>query len=444
LKAPRKGARGKKPQKSKPPEEVEKSDDQSMEDIIKTPGKVRPAKGKEILPPKKSEILPPKKSRQVTFEEVTDSEDDKYPENVGAAPTAEMPYRNVPPVEHVPRTPALPRKPFEVGRKEPIPVLDKEKSYTVKTPLDDPRATVETMKKIMETEVPVKIKHLLGGSPALQRDLKAKTSKSRKPHSNQEMEGVLLAQEQSVMTDELPFATDTEDDSDCDIKRPDAINIQDLPFRQYITILEEAVGDMPKGAIIIEDPVVQYLESLAPGERPKQIFTGMTSAALRCLYPVVNGKSPVESILDGGSQIVSGNSDTMKDLGIKFDPKVKIIMEAANGETQSTLGLARNVPLDFGDIRVYLQFHVLKDAPYDILLGRPFEILTQSVVKNKKDGTQTMTITDPNSEKTATFETHSRKNWRRKLDGFSRAESNREPLTAGKPPKILPRGERDF
>jgi hypothetical protein len=58
-----------------------------------------------------------------------------------------------------------------------------------------------------------------------------------------------------------------------------------------------------------------------------------------------------------------------------------------------------------GDITLYLQVHVLRSPAYDILLGRPFDILTQSVVRNYRDENQTITIVDPNTSKTATVPT---------------------------------------
>ncbi len=57
----------------------------------------------------------------------------------------------------------------------------------------------------------------------------------------------------------------------------------------------------------------------------------------------------------------------------------------------------------FGDITLYLQVHVIWQSAYDILLGRPFDTLTQSIVHNYADENQTITIHDPNTGKTATI-----------------------------------------
>ena len=63
------------------------------------------------------------------------------------------------------------------------------------------------------------------------------------------------------------------------------------------------------------------------------------------------------------------------------------------------LGLAKNVPFIFGDITVYLQVHILMDPAYKVLLGRPFDVLIESVIHNHRDGGQTVIVTDPNTRR---------------------------------------------
>ncbi|EED78919.1 predicted protein [Postia placenta Mad-698-R] len=77
-------------------------------------------------------------------------------------------------------------------------------------------------------------------------------------------------------------------------------------------------------------------------------------------------------------------------LNLLFDPTIQLNMQSANGEVDRSLGLIRNVP-----------FHIA----YDILLGRPFDVLTQSVVKNFADENQTITILCPNTGETVTIPT---------------------------------------
>ena len=47
-----------------------------------------------------------------------------------------------------------------------------------------------------------------------------------------------------------------------------------------------------------------------------------------------------------------------------------------------------------GEIMFYIQFHVIRNPMYNILLGRPFDILLESIVHNYKNEDQTITIHD--------------------------------------------------
>ncbi len=88
-----------------------------------------------------------------------------------------------------------------------------------------------------------------------------------------------------------------------------------------------------------------------------------------------------EALLDSGSQIVSMAKTTATTLGITWDPGLTIGMQSAQGHVESTLGLARNVPFDFGGITLLMQVHIISKPAYSILLGRPFDALTESGIQ---------------------------------------------------------------
>jgi hypothetical protein len=202
----------------------------------------------------------------------------------------------------------------------------------------------------------------------------------------------------------------------------ETISAERLPGATF-EILAEDTNGMAKGSVVVSDPVEQYFNALKPGEKPKTVVVAAESQALRSVYPLVNGVGEVESLLDPGSQIVSMSKEVATVLQIPWDPDIVVHMESANKSLEKTLGLAKNVPFVFGPITVYLQVHVIRNAAYRVLLGRPFDTITESEVKNSKDGSQSLTLTDLNTGERCVLQTHER----------------------GKPPTVLQRPVRqDF
>jgi hypothetical protein len=176
----------------------------------------------------------------------------------------------------------------------------------------------------------------------------------------------------------------------------DALDIEELP-KVGVFISTKAVENVPAGSLVARDPYLQYLESLPSGERPKQVYVAKESAPLQAVFPVINQKGPMESVLDSGSQIVSMSLSAAKQLGVVWDPSIRIFMESANKTMEESVGLAKNVQFRWGTLTVYLQVHIIKNPAYQVLLGRPFDLLTKSQIDNSGDGSQIVTITDPNS-----------------------------------------------
>ena len=179
----------------------------------------------------------------------------------------------------------------------------------------------------------------------------------------------------------------------------DALDIDELPQVEGVFVTEMADGGVPAGSLIAKDPILQYLESLGEDITPKQIFVARDSAPLRVTFPNINYQGRVESVLDSGSQIVSMALDMAKEIGLIWDPKIQIFMQSANRTMERSVGLARNVPFQWGQLMVYLQVHIIKGPAYKVLLGRPFDALTKSQIDNQEDGGQVITLTDPNSGK---------------------------------------------
>jgi hypothetical protein len=166
----------------------------------------------------------------------------------------------------------------------------------------------------------------------------------------------------------------------------------------------------PEGSLVIPDPIETYVRSLNPGETPApdRLIVSCENAAVRSVFAVVDNNRKKECILDSGCQVVTMSKAVSHELGIPYDPTFRISMQSANGELDMSLGLARNVPFKIGPVTFYMQAHVIDSNAYEVLLGRPFDVLTESVVRNFANEDQTITIHDPNSGQKVTIPTLAR------------------------------------
>jgi hypothetical protein len=90
------------------------------------------------------------------------------------------------------------------------------------------------------------------------------------------------------------------------------------------------------------------------------------------------------------------SEDVCMELALIYDPSIVLNMQSANGEVNQSLGLARNVPMQIGEITLYVQIHIIRNLAYNILLGQPFNILMESIIWNYANEDQTIMILDPN------------------------------------------------
>ena len=131
----------------------------------------------------------------------------------------------------------------------------------------------------------------------------------------------------------------------------------------------------PPGAIIIKDPYEVYLHT-TPEDRSSDCLTiTKESSALHTILLLINHNQYIESVLDPSSQVIAMSEATCHALALIYDLRIRLHMQSANHEVDETLGLTRNVPILVGDITLYIQFHIVRNPAYDVLLGRPFNIL---------------------------------------------------------------------
>lgn len=286
-------------------------------------------------------------------------------------------------------------KPKEQAKTEPPKVVKgPEKSRT--------EMADKVVDRIMRGPVFVSVEELLKLSPATMKALSRKTRNRQAPVRTLGAHMVVVRDEENPLDSNTP-------ESEIPVYPCLYVDTKDMASTGEFEVLEQDEGDLPKGSVVHRDITEQFKADLPPEAQNKIIIVASRSEGLRVVFPQINNKDlEVEVVLDSGSQIVSMATEVASTLGLTWDPDVVIHMQSANGQLQPTKGLARNVPFRFGELTVYMQLHIIDNPPYQVLLGRPFDSLTESSIQNYANGDQDVTITCPNSKMRSTIGTFTR------------------------------------
>ncbi|KAF8994694.1 hypothetical protein BDQ17DRAFT_1430849 [Cyathus striatus] len=256
--------------------------------------------------------------------------------------------------------------------------------------------------QIMDTEITISQKELLALAPSVRADLQSRLAAKRTAidNVNKPFEKRADVPVRSVNTEQVKPAHWTGKSKYETTKR---ILASDLALVKIERKSWKGTGTGPERQVWkVDDPVSQYLLGLPEEIREERYLAARESETLRAIKVLVNSAREEEALLDSGSQIVSMSQEMAVACGVGWDPSMRIQIQGGNGEYEPSIGLARDVPLKLGPVTVLLQIHILKKPPYGLLLGRPFDVLTESSIKNTLDGGQLITLTDPvTSEKIA-------------------------------------------
>lgn len=318
--------------------------------------------------------------RAVVEEESSDEEPVSIPKARIGPPVGkrkELPYVDVPPLTTVTRA------------DRPRPVATAGPAYTTRAPVEKEELGKEMIDEILNAPLDVTIGQLLGSAPNVRKELIKQLAKVRKIPNTEPLRALFTAMDEEVP--EVGTTESKEEDKDWIT----GIDVASLPKAETTTVYSE---DRTSATVTIGDPVLQYINSLPEGETPRELYLKESTLPLRAIYPIVNNARAEEALLDSGSQIVSMAKDIAVSLRMAWDPDICINLQSAQGHIEKTLGLATDVPLTFGRLTVLLQIHIINNPSYKLLLGRPFDALTRSIIQNERDGSQLITITDPASD----------------------------------------------
>ncbi len=322
--------------------------------------------------------LVPNLTRQSGKESSLDQMEEVIPEDI-------HPFASVRPANHAPPIDRnLGAKP-DYQKK----VQDHEPAYHTKAPIEDALVARNVYERTMDAPVTLSQRELFSLSPEIRDMTKDDITKRKVPPTVEHFKNDVSYTGPGTVEIKVPSG-------DSKVK---TMLLYGLPNPVVQTFEQVKVEKVCK------DP---YEARIKKGEKIGPLKCVAESIALRSILPIVDHQLKVECIIDPGSQVISMSETVCHRLGLTYDPTMIIDMQSANGTLNSSLGLARNVAFLFGDITLYLQVHVIRQSIYDILLGRPFDTLTQSIVRNYENQDQTIMIHDPNTGKTVTIPTRPR------------------------------------
>lgn len=285
---------------------------------------------------------------------------------------------------------------------------------------DDRETTLGVLREIWDQPQSIKFGDLMRLSPKARVLAGTLLRKNRVPQDKQRGEVALkeavvnlleeinrdLGLPEATIADDILQAASNPDSLDGVNLRVGEVFLQDL--RVPSAFVADGSTQIPAGGVVCPDPVESFLIENS-GTAVRGSIAIPASEKIRTIFPVVNRTKEDEHVVDDGSQVCSASEVAAREVGISWDPKLQIGLTSANATTTSTMGLARNVPVDCGNgVVAYVQFHIVKDAPYRFLLGRPFLRAMLAASINKSDGGHTLGLTDPNNGQQVVIPTYPR------------------------------------
>jgi hypothetical protein len=303
----------------------------------------------------------------LTAEYVKPDRVERRPGLTGGEKWAELPYVHVCPVEAVPKQNLKPLKKSEEGKGTPPLVDDSGKVYQLGLNSKFNRVVDKVTMEVFDTDITLKLRDLLAVSSPCGQNLECELGRQVGSRTG---DAEVLPKKEVKFDPTLNIIPANLNGSKVKVFTLDGLG--SIQTEKMVTDYGEVIR--------VVDPVVQFLQTHPDHE--VKVIVGVPVRAIKSVLPIVNETRPVESLLDPGSSIVSMSSVVAEGLDLSWNPKWRIKMESANRTVNKTLGVAANVPFWFNHITIHLQVHILAEAAYEILLGRPFDCLTQSAVKN--------------------------------------------------------------
>ena len=112
------------------------------------------------------------------------------------------------------------------------------------------------------------------------------------------------------------------------------------------------------------------------------------------LKVTINGIHEEITLLDDGSEIVVIHEDIWKVSQVVINSNIKLCMQTVNGGIQHMPGCLEMLEIDVDGLKTWAHAFVIPDAPYQLLLGRPWQRLVR-LKKDEDDDDVHIIICDP-------------------------------------------------
>src|SRR5882724_1526041 len=130
---------------------------------------------------------------------------------------------------------------------------------------------------------------------------------------------------------------------------------------------------------------------------------------LQTIEVILDGIIMVMGIIDSSCQVIIIRSDIWEKLGTPMKHEQVMFMESANGRANTTMGTIPSICFLVGEVSLYCSVQVVKNAPFECLLGLPFTSLVSTKCQEFPDGSAHLLLTDPNTGASITVPTHAKK-----------------------------------
>jgi hypothetical protein len=183
-------------------------------------------------------------------------------------------------------------------------------------------------------------------------------------------------------------------------------------YREFTTT-KRVPGPPRSGDSALFDMLLSQITTDGEGQ-----YVADDSAPLRTMRARVGDRFEYDCVVDNGSSIVAINKEIWAQLGAPARSDLIMRMESSHGTVEKTIGVLKNYPITIGTEEFLIQVQVSENLPCEVLLGRPFFMLASATTIDHPDGSQEITLINPNTNRQITVATQERNKKKRSKEDF--------------------------